>query len=91
MRLRRYGAAIINPTTPITPTNPIFKKNFMLTPPTNNKPIIDITKIVPVPKSGCNIIIKNIIKDIEEKIIYKELNNNYEELKRYVLDNYKKY
>ena len=35
--------------------------------------------------------IKNIIKDIEEKIIYKELNNNYEELKRYVLDNYKKY
>ena len=35
--------------------------------------------------------IKNIIKDIEEKIIYKELNNNYEELKCYVLDNYKKY
>ena len=30
-------------------------------------------------------------EDIEEKIIYKELNNNYEELKRYVLDNYKKY
>ena len=49
------------------------------------KDIIDL--INPKDKS----IIKNIIKDIEEKIIYKELNNNYEELKRYVLDNYKKY
>lgn len=49
------------------------------------KDIIDL--INPKDKS----IIKNIIKDIEEKIIYKELNNNYEELKCYVLDNYKKY
>ena len=52
--------------TPIIPSMPIFKKKLKSTPPKNNKPTTDKTKIVPVPKSGCNIISPN-IKSVSPK------------------------
>ena len=53
---KRYGAIIINTTTPTKPTKPILTKNDSLTPLTNNKTTIVITITTPVPKSGSNII-----------------------------------
>lgn len=49
----------------------------------NGKDIIDILEIEP------SFVINDILKDIEKKIIYNELDNSYEVLEKYVLDNYK--
>ena len=55
-----YGAIKISIVIPTTPSIPSPIKNFIFTPPTNNNPIIDTTIIIPVPKSGCNIIRPNV-------------------------------
>ena len=38
------------------PIIPPATKNFILTPAINSKAIMAITKITPVPRSGCNMI-----------------------------------
>ena len=59
-----YGAITTNPTIPIKPIIPNLIKKFILTPDINNKTITVTTMIIPVPKSGCNIIRPNINRRI---------------------------
>ena len=59
-----YGAMIINPMIPNKPMNPSLMKKFMFTPDMYNRTMIVITMMIPVPKSGCNIINPNINKTI---------------------------
>lgn len=59
-----YGAIIIRVMIPISPRIPNLIKKFIFTPDMYNRTMIVITIMIPVPKSGCNIINPNINKTI---------------------------
>ena len=71
----------------ITELNKLYKELPIESDKEINIKPSDIINLLNIEPDG---LIKNIMTDIEEKIIFSKLNNNYEELKEYIIKKYKK-
>ena len=71
----------------ITELNKLYKELPIESDKDINIKPSDIINLLNIEPDG---LIKNIMTDIEEKIIFSKLNNNYEELKEYIIKKYKK-